>query len=81
MIDFLAIQQSFKLHRELFLLFHILPHIFLKALLDAFEAGDAARAMQCCGEHLEKLIAQEDVLRRQYPDYFSEKMEKGRLDL
>ena len=48
-----------------------------KALLDAFEAGDAARAMQCCGEHLEKLIAQEDVLRRQYPDYFSEKMEKA----
>ena len=30
-VDFLAIQQSFKLHRELFLeLFHILPHIFLK---------------------------------------------------
>lgn len=43
------------------------------ALLDAFEAGDAALAMRCCDEHLKKLIAQESTLRRQYPDYFVKK--------
>lgn len=41
-----------------------------ESLLEAFRAGEEAKAFRLLDDHLESLIAQEDELRKEHADYF-----------